>query len=312
MSDAAITTKHRRPRFRRVEDSTSFQLTDRDVKIISQVARHGFLRSTHISCLLAAPHKKICERLTSLYHAGFLDRPRSQLEYYVYGGGSASFVYALDNKGAHLLRTRGRSDKAKWIRTSRDNTRQFLLHTLSVADFRVALAVACRARPDVSLIEPEELLRSAPEPTQLSSNPWSWRVHVQFKGFAREIGVVPDYVFALTLPDGRRRPFVVECDRGTMPIERHSLSQTSILRKFLAYEASYKKALHMNHFGWKNFRVLIIAENQNRIESMQALVDHHAQITGSPLFLFADRTLMQGDIFSHRWASTRAAKHTLL
>src|ERR1700692_2201969 len=93
----------RRPRLRRVDVCRAFQLTDRDMEILRQVGRHRFLRSTHISRLLCAPHKKILERLGTLYHAGYLDRPRAQLEYHVRGGGSAPLVHALGNAGARLL-----------------------------------------------------------------------------------------------------------------------------------------------------------------------------------------------------------------
>src|SRR5712691_7660760 len=96
----------RRPRFQRTNQAPSFQLTERDVEIVRQVAQHRFLRSTQISRLLAASHKKICERLTSLYHAGYVDRPRAQLEYHVRGGGSGHLIYALGNRGARLLASR--------------------------------------------------------------------------------------------------------------------------------------------------------------------------------------------------------------
>src|ERR1700704_4793626 len=81
MLDATATRSHRRPRFRRTDEAPSFQLTERDIEIVRQVAQHRFLRSIHLSQLLDAPHHKIRERLTSLFHAGYLDRPRSQLEY---------------------------------------------------------------------------------------------------------------------------------------------------------------------------------------------------------------------------------------
>src|ERR1700728_4384896 len=110
MSDIAIEALRRRPRFARAATPPSFQITDRDAEIVRQVARHRFLRSTHISQLLNAPHKKILERLSPLYHAGYLDRPRAQLEYHVRGGGSAALVYALGDRGASLLVARDGCD----------------------------------------------------------------------------------------------------------------------------------------------------------------------------------------------------------
>jgi hypothetical protein len=315
MSDLSIVEPIRRRRFHRSEVVPPFQLTERDVEIARQVARHRFLRSTHISLLLEAPHKKICERLTLLYHAGYLDRPRSQLEYHVRNGGSAPYVYGLGNRGARLLKGSNEFGPTgvDWARKNRDTTHQFLLHALSIADFRVALAVACRTGPDVRLIEPDELLQSAPEQTRQAPNPWSWRVRVQFKGQITEVGVIPDYVFALIVPDGRRRPFVVEIDRGTMPIERASLSQTSILRKFLAYEASYRQWLHTSRFDWKNFRVLIKTTSQERANSMHALIQNTSEINGSALFLLSHQSaLIQSDILTIGWSNSRGAATTLI
>ena len=304
MLEAAIIKTNRRPRFRRADETPSFQLTERDVEIIRQVARHRFLRSTHISQLFDAPHKTICERLALLYHARYLDRPRSQLEYYACNGGNAPFVYALSNQGARLLKEHCGLDQTNvdWTRKNRDSTRGFSLHTLSIAEFRVALAVACRARPDIQIIWPEELLQSAPEQIKQYPNPWSWRVRTQFKGQIVEIGVVPDYVFALVLPDGRRRPFVVECDRGTMPIERGSLTQTSMLRKFIAYEATQAQAIHKSRFGWGDFRVLVTTTSSERNKHMRELIERSRGC--NPLFLFAESSpFTEPNFFNRLWQS---------
>jgi protein involved in plasmid replication-relaxation len=302
MNDTAITEPARRRRFHRSEEPPVFQLTERDVEIVRQVARYRFLRSTHISQLLDASHKKICERLTLLYHAGYLDRPRAQLEYHAHNGGSAPYVYALDSQGSRLLKGCGELDQANvdWLRKNRDRTRQFLLHTLSIADFCVALTIACRSNLGVRLLGPDELLQSAPKQTRLSRTPWNWRVRVPFKGQTSEIGVIPDYVFALMLPDGRRRPFIVECDRGTMPIERTSIVQTSMLRKFLAYEATRAQAVHTSRFAWKNFRVLVSTTSGQRHENMRELINR--AMGASPLFLFAELSLLtQSKFFGQAW-----------
>jgi hypothetical protein len=112
---------------------------------------------------------------------------------------------------------------------------------------------------------------------------------VQFKGQTTEIGVTPEYVFALILPDGRRRPFVVECDRGTMPIERATLAQTSMLRKFLAYEAGRVQRVHELRFGWKNFRVLVITNSQERASNICGLIERTPEAKGASIFLLADK-----------------------
>ena len=313
--DVSVEPLRRRPRFRRAEQAPAFQLTDRDVEIVRQVARHRFLRSTHISRLIDAPHKKICERLTSLYHSGYLDRPRSQLEYHAQGGGSGHYVYALGHNGARLLGGHGglTQPNIDWTRKNRNTTRQFLLHTLAIADVRIALTTACRANGGVTLQEPEHLFEGLPDATRADRNPWCLRVRVQHHGAIEEIGLLPDYVFALILPDGRRRPYAVECDRGTMPVERSTLGQSSMLRKFLAYEGVRKQGIHTSRFGWKNFRVLIIPTNKERANNMCALLRRTPTAADSPLFLFGNHgMLMQPDLLTASWMDGHGSSHPLI
>lgn len=301
---STLETRRRRPRFQRAETAPRFQITTRDVEIIRQVARHRFLRSTHLFQLIGGSPQKISERLGPLYHAGFLDRPRSQLEYHVRGGGSAPLVYALGKRGAQLLKIQDGLDNADvdWARKNHKTGREFILHTLAVADLRVALTVACRECKGYSVQEPDELLAAAPEETQRARSPWLWRVKVQHKGGMREIGLLPDYVFALILPDGRRRPFVVEIDRGTMPVERTTLDQSSMLRKFLAYEGGRKQSLHTSRFGWQNFRVLVVTASAERATSMSALIARTDEIKNSPLFLFTEqRSMTNESLFAVVW-----------
>jgi hypothetical protein len=307
-------TQRRRPRFQRAETPPRFQITARDVEIIRQVARHRFLRSTHLFQLIGGSPQKISERLGPLYHAGFLDRPRSQLEYHVRGGGSAPLVYALGKRGAQLLKIQDGLDNADvdWARKNHKTGREFILHTLAVADLRVALAVACRERKGYSVQEPDELLAAAPEETQRARSPWSWRVKVQHKGAMREIGLLPDYVFALILPDGRRRPFVVEIDRGTMPVERATLDQSSMLRKFLAYEGGRKQGLHTSRFGWQNFRVLIVTASPERAETMRTVIARTTGIRDTPLFLFAEHAALgRSDILAKGWTTASGEPQAL-
>lgn len=315
MEQIAIDTSSRRPRFQRTEHAPTFQLTERDVEIVRQVAQHRFLRSTHISLLLAASHKKICERLTPLYHAGYLDRPRAQLEYHVRGGGSTHLVYALGNRGAQLLAARDgfRYANVDWTHKNRETGREFILHTLAVSDVRVALTVACRPGHTLTLLHREQLLASLPAETRSARNPWAWRVRIQHMGTSQEVGLIPDYTFAVLLPDGRRRPFVVECDRGTMPLERTSLDQTSLLRKFLAYESGRIQGFHTRRLGWRNFRVLTVTNSLERANNMRALIARTPALRGSPLFLFAVHTaVLQSNILTYPWSDASGKTYALV
>src|SRR4029077_14560963 len=83
----------------------AFRLTEDDVGIVRLLARHRFLRSTHIAALVGRSLDRTNDRLSRLYHAAYIDRPRAQLDYYPTTG-SAPMVYALADRGARLLRER--------------------------------------------------------------------------------------------------------------------------------------------------------------------------------------------------------------
>ena len=96
------------------------RVTEDDLVILQCIARHRFLRSTHLARLM--PHrsyKKLLERLGSLYHNGFIDRPRAQADYYATAG-SAPMVYALGNRGALALAEQGAIERrdALWRQNS--------------------------------------------------------------------------------------------------------------------------------------------------------------------------------------------------
>src|SRR5882672_11024601 len=91
----------RRARFQRASERPAFQLTDGDVAIVRLLARHRFLRSTHIAALVGRSLDRTNERLRGLFDTSYVDRPRAQLDYYPRG--SAPMVYALADRGARLL-----------------------------------------------------------------------------------------------------------------------------------------------------------------------------------------------------------------
>lgn len=307
-------TSRRKRRFVR-ETPDPFQLTDRDIAMIRLVAQHRFLRSTHLSDLSQAPHKKVCDRLTSLFHAGYLDRPRAQFDHYREGGGSSPIVYALGNSGAQLLIERDGADVANvdWARKNDLAGRQFMQHTLAIADVRVALQSAIRNRPGFRILEPKQLLEAAPPETQRRERPWTWRSKVHYNDTTIELGVAPDYSFGIQFPDGRFRAFLVECDRGTMPVDRANLQQTSLKRKFLAYAAAKRADLHQRQFGWKAFRVLLITTNRQRADNVLATIRECVHEHGRGLFLIADRqSLAKTDIISYPWRDARGLTHALV
>lgn len=278
----------RRPRFERAP-TRNILLTPRDRDLLRAVYRHRLLRSTHLAALAGGGRQAVLRRLQLLFHHGYLDRPPAQLDWYTRG--SKPLVYALGKRGAELLAAEGelRRGSVRWDTKNRRLSRVFLHHALAVADVMVAFEVACRGRENVAFIPPEEVLASAPEPTRRLRLPFRWQVDVRHGGKRYRLGVEPDRVFGLRfpgLPENRSRAyFFLEADRGTMPVARKGLGQTSFARKLLAYHETWRQRRHTAHLGIPTFRVLTVTTSSARVEHLVAACQNSSG-GASRLFLF--------------------------
>ena len=305
MGTQAFVTSIRRPRFRRAPQPPVFRLTDDDVVMVRQLARHRFLRSTHIAALVGRSLDGTNDRLSRLFHAGYVDRPRAQLDYYP-SCGTAPMVYALADRGARLLIDRDGIDvgNVEWSRNNRRAGRPFIEHQLEVVDFYVALQSADKGHNGVCLIHRDELVAAFPDQILSAHNPFALKVKVSRQGVVHEIGLVPDLMFGLMLPNGSRRHFMVEIDRGTMPIERSDIKQSSFERKMRAYLAVHATKLHERRFGWKTFCVLTVTTDQYRVESMRQVLRYMRPThrIDASLFYFTPRDELRGrDPLTHIW-----------
>ncbi len=311
---AANTT--RRPRFRRASEALAFRVTEDDIAIIRHVARHRFVRSTHIAALVGRSIDRTNDRLCHLYHAGYIDRPRAQLDYYPTKG-SAPMVYALADLGARLLRERGEIDLPgiDWGRRNLEAGRPFIEHQLEIADLEVAAQLSAE-RSGYHYVNAEDIVSELPAVADANrGNPFALRVTVAHQGMRHEIGLVPDIAFAIDFKKGGRRNFVAEIDRGTMPIIRADFSQTSIERKLRSYLSAYVSRVFEQRFGWKFFRVLFVTSDDSRVRSMiEALRSIQPPgAAGSSLFLFASRdALCVADPLTANWHGVDGSLRRLL
>lgn len=284
----------RLPRFNRSPEIPAFQLTDRDREILHHVHRHRFLRSDHLAALTAGSPQQILRRLQRLYHYGYLERPRCQIDHYQ--SGSRRMAYGLGNEGAAWLK-RELSLSFHQLDWKRKNHvgRLFLEHALLVSDIMVTVELACRKRKDVRLLTADDLHLSK------WREPFQWNVNI---GQHQKCGVIPDQLFGLEF-NGERCWYFLEADRATMPITRGNLNQTSFFRKLLAYEATWTQNIHRRDFGIHRFRVLTVTTSVERVQSMVAACKKLQK--GRGLFLFADaKTLVtQSDYFSVCWQTAR-------
>jgi hypothetical protein len=288
----------RLPRYERVVKVASIKLTERDHKIIRLIRRHRFLRSHQIIVLIGGSAQNLSRRLQWLFHHGYLERPRAQLQYYERTG-SQTIAYGLGNKSGSLLQL----NPASWGEKNRGIGRMYLAHALLVSDVMVALELACR-RHRIRLLHEDELQLSVAAPLH-------WRVKIRD---GTRLGVIPDRVFALEYTDQhgstQRVYYFLEADRGTMPVVRKKLTQTSFYRKLLAYEATWANKIHQRHLGIPRFRVLTVTTSPARVKSLLEACSRLQR--GHGLFLFADESVLQKDLLTAVWQCGKAAAMSAL
>ena len=152
----------------------------------------------------------------------------------------------------------------------------FLEHTLAVTDFMVALEQGCRHRGDIRVIYPDEILAQACARVQRRPNPFMWETRVRWGGEEHRIHVAPDKVFGIEHADGSRRYYFLEMDRGTMPVARSDIRRTSLLRKFLSYDATFRDNLHRRLYGLPGFQVLTVTTSEERIATCVEVLQEFA------------------------------------
>lgn len=281
----------RLPRFTRAASSPGIALTERDLAILHRVARHRFLTSRQIVRLVGRSPQPVLRRLQRLFHHGYLDRPRAQIDYF-HRGGSQPLVYGLGRRSLPVLFPEGDT------RPRVDNLnvgRLHLQHTVLIAEVLIGIELACAHRADARFVPEAELRKDGS---------FRWSIMVHHRGASRRVGLVPDAVFALERRGGKRAFYFLEADRGTMPVQRDSLSQSSFFRKLLAYAATWNQELHRRKFGLHRFRVLTVTPSPLRAKH---LAEAAAQLTsGQGLFLFgAAHSLSADNLLACEWITGR-------
>ncbi len=273
----------RRPRFRRVLDFPKMRLTDRDKAILLAVSRYRFLATSHILSLVPGSRQNIVRRLQRLYHAGFLDRPNAQLPLR-YAGELSELVYSPTRKTlSHVTALPGETNSGRVKSVSS----LFLAHSLSISDALIRIELDCRLRGITFITERDLLAALAVE----SPKHVAWRVTIRAGADTENVGVIPDAAFAVERTDHsggpRRWYFFLEADRGTMPLHRKSLRQSSIRRKVLAYSRSRSSRMLKDKYGIPGFQVIFIACSNERLEHIKEVCDAESKGHVSSLFLLA-------------------------
>jgi DNA-binding MarR family transcriptional regulator len=255
----------RRRLFRRLEqDLPPHVLTERDLSMLRYVRNYRFLNTAQIAALVGGSYHNVTERLSRLYHHGYLDRPTHQKD--LRADGYRLMIYAIAPKGGRALAEESGEAAVVPRHLGEDNrtaTRFYLAHTLMVAQFHVCLELAARQRPDLRLTQwsvPDRPLARVPIGRDL-------------------VAVVPDAYFLLENAEGNSAHFFLEADRGTM-------SQARFLSKLQSY---WQLGTRGRPTGLpRAFRVLTITQSKQRMHNLiLTAMNADPRRTGSHMFCFA-------------------------
>ncbi|HEX8076248.1 MAG TPA: replication-relaxation family protein, partial [Chthoniobacterales bacterium] len=190
--DLATTAQSRRPRFRRVAEPPAFQITDGDLAIVRAIAHHRFLRSTQIARIVGRSLDRTNRRLLFLFHAGYIDRPRAQLDRFPVDG-SSHMVYALADAGARLLKVYDGQTFPRGERSSNNRSalRPFIEHQLAITEFHVTLQEAARDAGGIQTIAFDEIVAAFPIAAKARRNPLKISTSILLDGHRRDIAVIP-------------------------------------------------------------------------------------------------------------------------
>lgn len=256
--------QQRRRRDRRAETPKRMQLTERDIAIVEGVHRFRVLRQDQIQQLYFGPRNKsgAQRRLERLYDHGFLER-----RFLPVMVGRSPTLYVLDRRGADLLRAARGYDELVWYGSSKQLKTDFLEHTLAINDVLVAVTLACRQLGyELETWHTESQLKARID-----------RVTVHTASGRREsVPVVPDSFFTV-IAHGRRYPFFLELDRGTMTLARFKT-------KVQGYTAYYRSGAYQERYGLRSMRVLTVTLGEERLAHLKAATE---RVGGREWFWFA-------------------------
>lgn len=252
------------------------QLTDRDRNIIMALHKYRFLTTDHLQTLTGTESRwGMNARLRLLYDHKYIDRPKAQLAIFSHSD-KRPVVYALGHKGASLLSTRydiPMPAKVYWTEKNRRVREKHIEHTLGIANFMVGIETMCQQAAHLELIDQQAILKRSPKVIQKSKYPFRWRTKIRHGGKQHEIAIVPDYVFGLrNVTRDQERFYFVEVDRGTMPVTRRDIIQSSFMRKILSYADTFERDLALRRFEMKGFQVLTVTTSRERIKDIQSVI----------------------------------------
>jgi len=268
------------------------RVTPRDIALLENIGRLRLVSAAQLAALDGGSAQNVSRSLLALWENGYVERPEAQAASRILYEGSRPVIYGLTRKGAALLRTYGHDVRRRLldgIDKERGAGWRFVEHTVSIAEFMVRLEVALRGRKDVRLLERREIVEDALKTTR--DRLVKLEASIRIGGVLRKNAVVPDALFGLRFNNDEESYFMLEIDRGEMPVERYKNTRgTYFSKKMMSYYEANRQQRHVHDLRIKNFRVLTVTTTKERVERMLTALDGITDGRGSNMFLFIDET----------------------
>ena len=261
--------------------------TARDISVYKILNRYRYLPTRFVWRLLpdgvrGLSYKRFQDRLTTLYHEGFLNRPARQ--WWAVNARYKDCIYELDDGGRGVLRECG-------VTPRRRGGGKNFSHQLLTNLVQSSMELWCADNPALDYVTWDTILgyRTLPDETRRSSTPF-------------KIPVVVDGGEGIVIPDGE--PSGVwftdqsgtrvalcflgcEADCGTETLEPLDRRQRqSIAYKFRAYLDIAKRKTYRTHFGFPNMIVPFVTSSEQRKKNMMRVFERITDGEGAPFIIF--------------------------
>jgi hypothetical protein len=268
----------RRSRRHRTPRGKLARITQRHIEILRLLQRYRFLDAKHIYALIGSANTNVRNALADLFHEhGLLNRlpQRAFMRDPLYD----PEIYELSHDGLALASQRAQTiEPATWLKQGRYGAKSLAAHNLTICHVVAAIEAAAKAS-GIRFITCAEVLARAPKQTQEAKQPFAIPVSISHlsptgKVQRSDIPVIPDAIFGLQYRNGTFRCFALEIDRGTMPLTRSSLDETSYLRKLWQYREVISGGVYKTHFGMTATPMLLltITTNARHLEGIKDLL----------------------------------------
>jgi DNA-binding transcriptional ArsR family regulator len=303
--------RERRKFFVRPEEPRALRITSRDIELLRNISRLRLTSAAQLAALDGGSAQNVSRSLLALFENGYVERPVAQVASRLLYEGSRPTIYGLTRKGAALLRKHG-EDVRRRLLDGIDKERgagwRFIEHTVSIAEFWVSLELAARGRKDLRVMERGEILEDAPKSKR--DRLVKLEASIRIGSALKKNAVVPDALFGLQFNDEKKNYFMVEIDRGEMPVQRFkNTHRTYFVKKMLTYYEASRQQRHVHELGIDNFRVLTVTTDRTRIEKMLAALNAITDGRGSNIFLFTDfATLAASNPLNVAWLTGKGER----